>query len=377
MYFIAILSFFTLLNDFLTIFVFGIPSLFFIRYLVIHLYRERRSFKNNLKENLESSECIVRRYEIAKAKYSIMLALCILELFIISSIPIPDVIYEVSSDINDTDTARTRNFPYNRCMSDPIVYSICNKEYGKVMYIVCVSGFLALIFLSRSLCLTLNNVYTERKQITNFKVWFPMFAFEVVVINILALFQQTLPFQMIIFITLFFFKYYLLVREMKILNHSIVLRHFELRRDYPNSIATLKSCNDIKYFKITSKFTLTYIFFMIVTFIIWVPIESLLTFAFNYPCYLHYFYGIGEEYNHMVISPYTARYIYRIFHVLQNISHLIANLTVISLYVILITHFIVSLHKRRSSAYGLQRPQLITALLDTNTKCYITKNNIM
>ena len=364
MHFITILSFFTLLNDFLTIFTFGIPSFFFIGYLSIHLYRERRSFKRNL---------IVRKYKIARAKYSIMLSLCILEL-VLSLSTISDVIYEVTNDINDT---LRSEFPYNRCVSDPIVYSTYIEISGKITYIVCVSGFLALFFLSRSLCLTLNNVYTERKQITNFKVWFPMFAFEVVVINILALFQQTLPFQMIIFITLIFFKYYLLVREMKNLNHSIVLRHFELRRDYPNSIATLKSCNDIKYFKITSKFTLTYLFFMIVTFTIWVPIESLLTFAFNYPCYLHYFYGIGEEYNHMVISPYTARYIYRIFHVLQTISHLILNLTVISLYVILITHFIVSLHKRRSSAYGLQRPQLITALLDTNTKCYITKNNIM
>ena len=127
----------------------------------------------------------------------------------------------------------------------------------------------------------------------------------------------------------------------------------------------------------TSKFALTYFFFFFLGVIICFHIESLLTLAFNYPCYLYYFYGIGKEYNRMIIAPQTANYIYQLFHVLQNISLLVANLTILSLYVILISHSIVSLHKRRSSAYALQRPQLITALLDTNTRCYITKNNIM
>ena len=98
---ILISSYFSLLNDCLVISNFVTSSFFFIVYLAIHLSRERRSFRKNLKENLDSYEyeCLVRKYEIAKAKYSLMLALCILELVISSSISIPDIIYEVSRDI--------------------------------------------------------------------------------------------------------------------------------------------------------------------------------------------------------------------------------------------------------------------------------------
>lgn len=373
---ILISSYFSLLNDCLVISNFVTSSFFFIVYLAIHLSRERRSFRKNLKENLDSYEyeCLVRKYEIAKAKYSLMLALCILELVISSSISIPDIIYEVSRDIKAT--TRTKDFPYDECVSDPILPSLC-KLYGRIVYIIGLSCILALLFLSRSLCLSLNNVYTERKQITNFKSWFPTFVSKVTVVNILAVFQQTLPLQFVLTILVIIFEFYLLVREMNNLNHSIILRNFELRRDYPNSIATLKSCNDIKYFQITSKFTLTHLFFFYLTIIIWIHIESFLSLAFNYPCYLHYLYGIGSEYNYMIIARHTAESIYLLFHYLQNISLLIANLTILSLYVLLITHSIVSLHKRRSSAYALQRPQLITSLLETNTQCYKTKNNML
>ena len=223
MYFNNILSFFNLLNDFLTIFNFGIPSLFFIGYLAIHICRERRSFRRNLRENIDSYECVVRKYEIAKEKYFLMLALCVLELVISFSISIPDVIYEVSRDINIT--IRMSEFPSNKCLSDPILPLLCTELSVRIYYIIGVSGFLALLFLSRSLCLTLNNVYTERKRITNFKVWFPLFAIKVTVINGLAVFLQTLPLQFILCMILIFFEYYLLVREMKNLNHSIVLRH--------------------------------------------------------------------------------------------------------------------------------------------------------
>ena len=362
--------------------VFGIPSSILIVHLSRHLCKERKQYKELKKASPEFSEEHTRKFKIAKVKYALMLIICISELLISLGIVIPNLISSLCKAVNiyynHTDT--NHNYLYNECVGEELNTAMSKNLFLRLIVGILVSSLLAFLFLIRSLCHVLTNVYIERKQISNFKTTLPILAFEVMITTSLGIFNRTLPFQYIVFIVALLIEFGLLVKATVTLRKSIIMRHFELNRDYPNSILSAKALRDIKYFTLTSRFTLVAIFFYSICIICWLPAEGLFNIIINFPCFLKFYYGIGNSNPQMILAdPETALLLYELIHVMQNIAIFISNTTILLLCGIIFAQPILSClrcKQTRYSSYAIQRPELITSLLDYNVKCYAEKNGI-
>ena len=370
---------FDVLNLFFTAVVFGVPSSVLIVYLSHHLCKEKRNYEQLLKASPEFYDEYTRKYNIAKVKYALMLVISILELSISLGIAIPNMIYELTQvAINPNQTFPLPEYLYKECEGETLDTKLTEDCFSRLSLSLLGSSILAFFFLIRCLCYVMNNVYIERKKISNFKTWLPLLALEVVIITFLGILNETVPFQLIAFIVAFFVEFGLCVKAVAILRRSIILRHFELNRDYPNSTLSAKAYRDIKYFTLTSRFTLAVLFCYIISIVCWFPVEGLLIIIFNFPCYIKYFYGFSSSSPHMIVAPQTATLVYELVHVVQNIAILIANVTIVLLYTILLANPILKrLNCTRTmypSPYAIQKPELITSLLAYNAKCYAEKN---
>ena len=376
--FIETIQLIDFLNILFTAAVFSLPSSIFIFRISLHLYKEKKIYGNLLKNNPEFSEEYTRSYKIAKVKYSLMLVICVFELVISLAIAAPNLVHSfvAAVKVNSSNVELNHYYLYDACEGEELSTILSKHFISRVFVCFVGSVIVAFFFLIRCLGQVLQNVYTERKQISQFDKWLPALAIEVTLITFLGMFNITAPLQLIIFIVALLREFGLFVKVTVSLRKCIILRHFELNRDYPQSSLSAKAFRDIQYYTLTSRFTVVVMFFYINCIIFWFPAEGLSNFIINFPCFLKY-YGIGSSSNpHMIVdSRETALFIYELIHVLQNISMFVANVSLLLLYAILLSRPILKCFNCKQTRYPtIQQPELITSLLEYNIKCYTEKN---
>ena len=323
--------------------------------------------------SLDEKTDLQRKYTIARLKYTLMIVICVLEFMIGIGISLPNAVGNIRSLIRFQEVTLNSTTPISKVYTDPLFRQLYAKnDYGsRAIYSFASILLLGFLFSLRSLSVVLNNIYIERKEISNFKVWIKNFLIKVIFLLILGIFRQTLVLELLISLIFLFCEYYMLVKAVKNLRQSLKLKHFDVCRDCPNSHLVAKSYRDFKRFSLTSKIGLVFIFFYLLAIILWVHAETSFTIAFYFPTFLRHVYGFSVPLG-MIVNVETAEYVNQVIHIMQNITLCVGNVLLLLLCGVHFMPIVIKLccrccFKKNIYSYSC-RTELITPILEANDK---------